>query len=58
MKRTTLGRPKLPEDETKQVFTLRLSANEKEAIATAANKAKQKPREWARAVLLANSAVA
>lgn len=46
------GRPKLPDNESKQVFSLRLSAIEKQAIETASTKSGKKAREWAREILL------
>lgn len=48
----TLGRPKLPKEQVKQVFAFRLSEDEQNRIKAAADKASQKPREWARKTLL------
>lgn len=51
-KKPKLGRPKLPKGETKEVFSLRLTSQERESIEQAASKAGQKPTEWARNVML------
>lgn len=47
------GRPKLPKNETRAVFPIRLSRDEREIVEHAAKEAAQKPSEWARNQLLA-----
>jgi hypothetical protein len=47
-----IGRPKLPKDQAKEVFTLRLSPAEKALVMATAITVAQKPGEWARNVLL------
>ena len=45
------GRPKLPKGEKREVFALRLSPAERDAIERAAHVAGLGPSEWARKVL-------
>jgi uncharacterized protein (DUF1778 family) len=47
-----LGRPALPANEKRQVFALRLSADEREMIERAAEDAGQRVSDWARDALL------
>lgn len=48
-----MGRPPLPRDEVKQVFTLRLSAAERGRIEAAAKRDDMPASQWARKVLVA-----
>jgi len=50
-----IGRPKLPKNEARKVFSLRFSAIERKRIEDAADKAKQPVTQWARETLLAAS---
>jgi hypothetical protein len=47
-----VGRPKLPKDQARSVFPLRLSGLEQREVRSAANHAKEKPVPWARNQLL------
>lgn len=51
-KKSKMGRPKLPKGETKEVFSLRLTSGEREAVEVAAKKADLKATEWARNAML------
>ena len=46
------GRPKLPKNELRTVFPLRLSKDERESVKAAANAAGEKAAQWARNQLL------
>lgn len=48
-----MGRPKLPKDEKRRVFSLRVSKPEWERISHAAKKAGEPETRWARKALLA-----
>ena len=50
-----IGRPKLPRGEAKDLFSLRLSKDERHRIEHAAKKAGVKVTTWARETLLAAS---
>lgn len=50
-----IGRPKLPKNEKKTVFSLRLSAIEATQIERAAKQAGEPVTRWARTALLAAS---
>jgi len=54
-KKAKMGRPKLPKDEKRRVFSLRLSKPEWEQIKHAAKKAGEPETRWARKALLAAS---
>jgi hypothetical protein len=54
-KKKKMGRPKLPKDEKRKVFSLRVSKPEWERVKTAAKKAGQPVTRWARETLLAAS---
>ena len=47
-----MGRPRLPKNQAKEVFSLRLADNERKAIEAAAKRAGQKATEWARNAML------
>jgi hypothetical protein len=47
-----MGRPKLPKDEVRKVFPIRLNAKEREIVKQAAKAAGLGPAEWARKKLL------
>jgi predicted HicB family RNase H-like nuclease len=47
-----IGRPKLPKNEARAVFSVRVSALEKREIEAAAKKAKKPLTQWARETLL------
>jgi hypothetical protein len=47
-----VGRPKLPANQTRAVFPIRLSKEERKQVERAAKSASQKPTEWARNQLL------
>jgi hypothetical protein len=47
-----IGRPKLPKEEKKQVFPIRLSDLERRSIEAAATAVGQKTGEWARNTML------
>ena len=47
------GRPKLPSNRTRNVFPIRISADERKLLTAAARKANQRLSEWARNQLLA-----
>jgi hypothetical protein len=46
------GRPKLPNNQTRAVFPIRLSKDERKEVEIAAKRAKTRPAEWARNQLL------
>jgi hypothetical protein len=46
------GRPKLPKNELRAVFPVRLSKDERKIVEAAAKAAKEKPTQWARNELL------
>jgi hypothetical protein len=46
------GRPKLPKNQTRAVFPIRISSDERQQIKAAAKNAGQLPSEWARNKLL------
>lgn len=50
-----MGRPKLPKDEKRKVFSLRLSKPEWQRIKDAAKKEGEPETRWARKTLLAAS---
>jgi hypothetical protein len=52
-KKSKMGRPKLPKDEKRKVFSLRVSKPEWERISHAAKKAGEPETRWARKALLA-----
>ena len=47
-----MGRPKLPSEDVRKVFPLRLSDSERVLVEKAAKKAGEKPVAWARNALL------
>jgi len=47
-----IGRPKLPKGEAKELFSLRLSKEDRKTIERAAKKAGSKVTKWARETLL------
>lgn len=49
---TKAGRPKLPKNEVRKVFPLRLSRDERAKIEAAAKIAQEPPTQWARNQLL------
>lgn len=51
-KKPKIGRPKLPKGEFKEVFSLRLTVAEREAVDAAARKAGKGATEWAREAML------
>ncbi|MEP6671889.1 MAG: hypothetical protein ABJF10_22195 [Chthoniobacter sp.] len=51
-KKKKMGRPKLPKDEGKKVFSVRLSKHERDKVKEAAGKAGESPSKWARKALL------
>jgi len=51
-KKSKMGRPTLPKDEKRKVFSLRLSKPEWQRIKTAAKKAGEPETKWAREALL------
>jgi hypothetical protein len=55
MKPNSLGRPKLPKNIKKGVFSVRLNHDEKRTIVVAAKRSGQKAAEWARVVMLAQA---
>jgi predicted HicB family RNase H-like nuclease len=52
-KKKKMGRPKLPKDEAKKVFSIRFSKRERDKINHAAKKAGEPVTKWARKALLA-----
>lgn len=50
------GRPKLPENQTKSVFSLRFSKDDLKLLQTAADRSGMKLREWATKHLLTEAA--
>lgn len=46
-----MGRPKLPQDDARKVYPLRLSKNEKAALQEAADREKLSLPDWMRKVL-------
>ena len=52
-KKSKMGRPKLPKDEKRKVFSLRVSKQEWGRIKDAAKKAGEPETRWARKALLA-----
>jgi len=52
-KKAKMGRPKLPKDEKRQVFSLRVSKAEWGKIKDAAKKAGEPETRWARKAILA-----
>ena len=46
------GRPKLPKNQTRVAFPIRLSPDERKAVEAAARRAGKKSSEWARNQLL------
>jgi len=54
-KKSKMGRPKLPKDEKRKVFSLRVSKQEWGRIKDAAKKAGKPETKWARETLLAAS---
>jgi hypothetical protein len=52
-KKSKMGRPKLPKDEKRKVFSLRVSKQEWGMIKDAAEKAGEPETRWARKALLA-----
>ncbi|MGA3172571.1 MAG: hypothetical protein ABSE62_16335 [Chthoniobacteraceae bacterium] len=52
-KKAKMGRPKLPKDEKRKVFSLRVSKPEWQKISDAAKKAGEPETRWARKALLA-----
>lgn len=46
------GRPKLPPNQTRTVFPIRISKDERKLVDAAAKKAGERPSEWARNQLL------
>ena len=52
-KKSKMGRPKLPKDEKRKVFSLRVSKPEWERIRAAAKKEGEPETRWARKTLLA-----
>jgi len=52
-KKSKMGRPKLPKDEKRKVFSLRVSKPEWARIKDAAQKAGKPETRWAREALLA-----
>jgi hypothetical protein len=52
-KKAKMGRPKLPKDEKRKVFSLRVSKPEWQKIKDAAKKAGEAETRWARKALLA-----
>jgi hypothetical protein len=52
IKKKRMGRPPLPKNEAKKVFSLRLSAIEQNRIETAAKRAGEPVTQWARTALL------
>ena len=51
-KKPKIGRPELPENEKRQVFSIRLSADERAAIERAAEGVAMGVQDWIRAALL------
>ena len=51
-KKKKMGRPKLPKDEDKKVFSLRLSKHERKRIKEAAERDGRPVTKWAREALL------
>lgn len=51
-KKKKIGRPKLPKDEAKKIFSLRLSKHERKQIKHAAEKSGRPVSKWAREALL------
>jgi hypothetical protein len=51
-KKAKMGRPKLPKDERRGVFSVRFTPAERAAIDLAAKSAGMGPTEWARQKLL------
>ncbi len=51
-KKKKMGRPKLPKDEAKKIFSLRLSKHERDKIKDAAKRDGEKLTKWARKALL------
>jgi len=59
MRKTRIGRPKLPKGQTKgSVITIRLQKAERKAVGDAADLAGEKLSEWARNALLTAAATA
>ncbi len=52
-KKSKMGRPTLPKDEKRKVFSLRFSKPEREKIKAAAKRAGEPMTKWAREALLA-----
>jgi hypothetical protein len=50
-----MGRPKLPKNQARGVFSIRCSALERKQIEAAAKRTGKKPTEWARIALLRDS---
>ena len=50
-----LGRPKLPKNKARKVFSLRFSKDELSAMERTAKRVGKKVREWARNCLIDNS---
>ncbi len=50
-----MGRPKLPKDEAKKTFSLRLSKHERDKIKSVAKRANEPLTKWAREALLATA---
>ena len=51
-KKPKIGRPELPENQKRQVFSIRLSTDERAAIERAADGAGVGVQDWIRATLL------
>lgn len=53
MSKPKRGRPKLPKNQTRAVFPIRISTDERRLIEAAAKHAGELPAQWARNQLLA-----
>jgi len=51
-KKKKMGRPTLPKDEKRKVFSFRLSKPEREKVKAAAKRERQPVTKWAREALL------